>query len=246
MQISGGLQINRSNKPGPGLKANKTVPIVTDGLVVYLDAKSEASYSGTGTSWNDISGNNLHWTLAGSPTFNSVRGYFTFNGVDQWAQRNGGMHNPDNSDTTVSIWFRPLSTPVSNKPVWSDNYGPEWGVWIDQQNFVRSYVYGASTGTLVANGTWVNITMTHSVPGANSGLTYQHSTYVNGIISQRDRTGTVGNGLNDNPICIARDARADLIQYSNIDCSVWQMWNRRLSDSEVLQNFNALKYRFWQ
>lgn len=218
--------------------------IPNNGLVVHLDSANERSYPRSGNTWFDISGNNLHWTLQGNPTWFEAGQYFRFNGSNQWAERNGGMHNPDNANTTVNMWFRPVSTPVSNKPVWSDNFGPEWGIWIDQANNVRSYVYGASSATNVPNNTWVNITMTHFSPAPNSGQAYSHSHYVNGNLIQANRSGTVGNGLNDNPMCIARDARTDLIQYSNIDCAIWQLYNRRLSDDEVVNLFYAYKGRF--
>ena len=50
-------------------------------LLLNLDAANPASYSGTGTTWNDLSGNNNHGTLsannAGSlPVFQNGSLYF--------------------------------------------------------------------------------------------------------------------------------------------------------------------------
>ena len=41
--------------------------IVTDGLVLHLDAANSKSYPGTGTSWFDLSGSNNHGTLVNGP-----------------------------------------------------------------------------------------------------------------------------------------------------------------------------------
>ena len=50
--------------------------IVTDGLVFAVDAGSERSYPGTGSTWFDLSGNGLDMTMVGTVTWNSA-GYFT-------------------------------------------------------------------------------------------------------------------------------------------------------------------------
>ena len=47
-------------------------PIVTDGLVFYVDAGNGNSYPGSGTTWSDLSGNNNHATLINGTTFNSM------------------------------------------------------------------------------------------------------------------------------------------------------------------------------
>ncbi len=56
-----------------------TVKDINDNLL-YLDPGNSASYSGSGTTWTDLSGNNNTATLVGSPTFTSAGAgsYFTF------------------------------------------------------------------------------------------------------------------------------------------------------------------------
>ena len=48
--------------------------VVTDNMVVYLDAGNNSSYSGSGTSWNDVSGNGNNFTLVNGPTYSSSDG----------------------------------------------------------------------------------------------------------------------------------------------------------------------------
>ena len=45
--------------------------IVTDGLILSLDAASTRSYPGTGTTWYDLSSTNANWTLPASSVFSS-------------------------------------------------------------------------------------------------------------------------------------------------------------------------------
>ena len=58
--------------------------IITDGLLMYLDAGNKNSYGGSGTTWTDLSGNANTGTLTNGPTFNSANnGYLIFNGSNQ-------------------------------------------------------------------------------------------------------------------------------------------------------------------
>jgi hypothetical protein len=49
--------------------------IVTDGLILALDAASPRSYPGTGTTWYDLSGQGNNGTLVNGPTFSSANSF---------------------------------------------------------------------------------------------------------------------------------------------------------------------------
>ena len=51
--------------------------IVRNGLVLHLDAANKKSYPGTGTAWNDLSGNSNNGSLLNGTSFNSL-GYLSF------------------------------------------------------------------------------------------------------------------------------------------------------------------------
>ena len=55
--------------------------VITRGLVLHLDAGNKNSYSGSGSTWTDLSGNGNHGTLYNSPTYSSLdgNGSFAFN-----------------------------------------------------------------------------------------------------------------------------------------------------------------------
>ncbi|WP_077023803.1 filamentous hemagglutinin N-terminal domain-containing protein [Fuerstiella marisgermanici] len=69
---------------GSGLIENGS--IVRDGIVLWLDAGNGASYDGTGTTWNDLSGNGYDGTLFGDPTYNGSKRQFEFTTNAQYAQ----------------------------------------------------------------------------------------------------------------------------------------------------------------
>jgi PKD repeat protein len=56
---------------------------ITEGLTLYLDAGNSLSYSGSGSVWYDVSGNNNHFNLYNSPTYSS--NLLDFNGTNQYA-----------------------------------------------------------------------------------------------------------------------------------------------------------------
>ena len=59
--------------------------IVTNGLVLYLDAANKKSYPGSGTTWTDLSGNNNTGTLTNGPTFDSNNGgSIVFDGTNDY------------------------------------------------------------------------------------------------------------------------------------------------------------------
>lgn len=64
--------------------SSKTQYELFNSVALHLDAGNSYSYSGSGTTWTDLSGNNRHATLVNSPTYNSSGGYFSLDNVDDW------------------------------------------------------------------------------------------------------------------------------------------------------------------
>jgi hypothetical protein len=88
--------------------------IVTDGLVLALDAANTKSYPGSGTVWKDLSGNGNNGTLINGPTFDTGNlGSIEFDGVDDWTSF-GNILNTGTSDFTISAWVKSTSTATGN------------------------------------------------------------------------------------------------------------------------------------
>ena len=219
--------------------------IVTNNIRCCLDAGNSKSYSGTGTSWNDISGFNNNFTNS-NVTYNAA-GYFTYNGTN--SQTIGGTPNSfsaDNNSSSVGVWFRPHTvSPSANMAVFTDNFGPEYGIWVLTNGNVQAYATGGSdTAALTANE-WVYFCFTVTSPAANSGLSYTINAYLNGVSLGAANTGTVGKGLNDWPITLGYDSQnsANAAHFDG-DIAIVQFYQGILSAEEVLLNYNAHKSRF--
>ena len=81
----------------------------SNGALLYLDAGQAASYSGSGTTWTDLSTNTNNATLVGSPTFVSsgANSYFSFNGAGtQYAGTPTAKYNQTYTGKTVFIVAR--------------------------------------------------------------------------------------------------------------------------------------------
>ena len=61
--------------------------IISNGLILALDAADKNSYPGSGTAWTDLSGNGNNGTLINGPTFNTGSlGNIVFDGVDDYGK----------------------------------------------------------------------------------------------------------------------------------------------------------------
>ena len=81
------------------------IPVVNNSLVLWLDAGQPTSYSGSGATWTDLSGNGYNGTLTGSPTYssNNTGGALTFNGSSQYVTM-AGLASSAFTSITLSIW----------------------------------------------------------------------------------------------------------------------------------------------
>ena len=227
--------------------------IVTQGLVLDLDAAKRESYPGTGTSWNDISSNGFTGTLTNGPIYSSDNyGSFIFDGVDDYVNSIGTTSTfsfiQNTAVFTINAWVKPslLGTAMyfmgnnngtttakgfflgklASNSLWFDStYG------VGGQNGINFQVSGYFTDT-----NWVNVTVTSN----RTNL----SAYKNGSLSSSSGTViTLSTGDSTTVLGIG--------QINNMNTSYWngnisqvQIYNRTLSQAEVTQNFNAYRTRY--
>ena len=92
-----------------------TPRIITDGLVLYVDAANTKSYPGSGTVWTDLSPTQITGSLTNGPTFNSANGgSIFFDGTDDIVDL--GTNNTLNftDSFSVSFWMR-ANLSIANK-----------------------------------------------------------------------------------------------------------------------------------
>lgn len=226
---------------------------ITNGLVLALDAANPLSYPGSGTTWYDLSGNNLHMSLLNGPTFSN--GTLVFDGVDDYAERTGvGLAF---SSFTVDTFVQPTSNPGSYKAFFSstlasyDDYwfginwdmGPYSTANFDDINLEVSRGYGGFYDRDVMTSSFPFSTWTHLAVVIDS-VNDTYTQYVNG---QQDYTGTyLGTTTNFDRIRIGARYYSGGAQGSFFPGKIAKtsLYNRALSAAEVLQNYNAIKARF--
>jgi hypothetical protein len=213
--------------------------IVTDGLVLSLDAGNTKSYPGTGTTWFDKSGFSNNGTLINGPTFNTGSlGSIVFDGTNDYV---GSFPNYStyfdfgltNSPFSISLFFK-LAVINSDFKVLVVTGGKwDYGLWISNTNKLLC-------GTELQNRTG-NTTLSANLIYQGT-LTFNGTTqtlYLNGVNDGSFTQGLSNNGSQN--LSIGR--RVDGFYFPG-NIYTTQIYNKSLSPSEVTQNFNALRGRF--
>jgi hypothetical protein len=211
--------------------------IVTDGLVLCLNAADKNSYPGSGTTWSDVSGNGNNGTLTNGPTFNSANGgSIVFDGVDDYINC-GNASNLQITIGTISAWVKTSSPGGSFRSIIAKQNA--WGLFMADSILV-TYDWGnvatRSTGINIADNTWKYVAMTFTETSgtpSNNAIVYLNG---NAVL-----TTTIKNS---NQSVNVQIAEANANQYLNGNIAIASIYNRVLSTSEIVQNYNAQKSRF--
>jgi hypothetical protein len=232
--------------------------IVQDGLALELDAADRNSYPGSGTTWFDLSGNNNTGTLTNGPTFNSGNaGSIVFDGVDDYILGTSATNlNFGTGNFTLCAWFK-TNTSV-RRTILSrfdyDNTGTiERGYYIDvlSTGKIRSgFETNGSNYRITDSTTSVN-TNTYFFVTTTRTNAITVNVYINGVFETSNNfiAGTPSNiDTVTAPFSIARLAsyQVPFPGANNFIGNIPQatIYNRALSSTEILQNYNATKTRF--
>lgn len=237
--------------------------LVEDGLVLALDASDRNSYVSGSTDWFNLSGNNLSGSLVNGPTFNTGSGgSIVFDGVDDQISFPGntfGYSPGTTGEISLEIWIYPTgpySSYVAEPP--TTNLGgffgqgyfggsTGWGLGMFRANSNNYFAFQVrNQGTIVQGGENVNHLFTNNnwyhVVGSFTRNDFSR-VYINGVLASSISSTPLNNisiTPNDNN---AKIGRANQF-YSGCRISVARIYNRPLSATEILQNYNATKTRF--
>jgi len=220
--------------------------IVTNGLVLNLNAANPRSYPPpyNGNTWTDLSGNNNNGTLINGPTYNSANGgSIVFDGVNDYVPLTTSNLLSLQS-ISVSLWFSLPGIGASQTLMRNRTFG--WGIFTNNSSKnISCFLFPTSnTGQIVILTTTDNYIIPNTPTYVT--ITFGNSTfslYVNNKLIETK--STVSNSIyNLTPsISIGRDGDFDGNYFlGRIFNSL--VYNRALSASEVLQNFNATRSRF--
>ena len=218
--------------------------IVSDGLILYLDAANRRSYPGSGSIWYDLSENKYNNTLYNSPIFAS--GFILFDGIAQYASA-GDNDNLHPELATIEVWTRAINesnldhvTNIVGKGDWNSASG-HWhlgyknGTQLSFAYNIESWSVGASY-----NLSSFDATAWHNIVGVCSQN--NNALYIDGNFISNDTAINGTRILNNLEFQIARSSYYG--NFYNGAITIVKMYNRPLSDVEIKQNFNAMRSRF--
>jgi len=217
--------------------------IVTDGLVLALNAADKNSYPGSGTTWTDLSGLNNNSTL-NAATFDTTNGgRIIFNGSSTY------ISIPSNTDTRLLNNYQTLSQWVYITSVGPNGYSELYYSGAQYSNFTSiKWLSVGITFDVTLNveytiamtnnySEWMNITCVIDKVG-NTFAVYKNGNFINSIsfttFSVSGTTTRIGSNL-------ITGNSGDPMKGSIATTSIY---NKLLSASEIAQNYNAQKSRF--
>ena len=219
--------------------------IVTDGLVLALDAANIKSYPSSGSTWYDLSGKGNNGTLFNGIGYNSANGgSLDFDGLDDRVVIDDGIRTAvgefvatSSNPFSISVWFEPTTSDTSSNCIFSkaNGFGSEGNVYLEYDGTnLSSAIRGTAT-----NDFYTTLTSTwHEVAICWDGTTFK--SYVNGSFVSNLSVGTATS--QDTSVRIGNTGNRN--EPFNGKISNVKVYTKELTATEVAQNFNALRERY--
>jgi hypothetical protein len=221
--------------------------IITNGLVLCLDAANPKSYPGSGTTWTDLSGNGNNGTLVNGVGYSgSNLGSLVFDGVNDYVISTRPSSITTGGSISICMWAKWITTgtTTSTIKVLIDNNHLDTAsrgfVIQDRPDLSKVLQFASnptSSGVLstfqVGDGNW------HHIVGTNDTITSR--LYIDGTLNNSASQG--GLGIVQPNISIGY-WQATPGRYLNGNIAQVSIYNRALTAQEIQQNFNATKSRF--
>ena len=215
--------------------------IITNGLVLSLDAANNKSYPRSGTTWSDLSGNNNNGTLINGPTFSAGnQGSIVFDGVDDYCRvQNFTLMNVQGPGT-VTYWgkFSNLGSSGVNKNALTITNGLGSALQVGLRD-AQGIVWKTGGVTLLSYNTpTLNRITQWTLTFDNSNL----QMYIDGILTNSTTSAVAQTATAADFYLATYNTNAEEAFSGTIYSS--SVYNRVLSAAEILQNYNATKSRF--
>ena len=158
-------------------------PIVTDGLVLCLDAANTRSYSGTGTDWFDLSGNGNHGTLVNGVGYSADnKGSLVFDGTNQEISGTN-LSSVISNEFTLETWIKTPSFNNNIRGLFQISRFLGTFLWTDNSFSVQSNGDNAGASAL----TQVNVDAWYQLVGIFVGG-IRYDMYMNGAFIRTEAT----------------------------------------------------------
>ena len=231
------------------LKPVQFSPVLSN-LVLYYDPSDLSSYSGSGTTINDLSGNGLNGTMS-NISFTSP--YFSYNGSSsQVSVADNSLLEPGSGSWTMEVWVN--QSVLGNDVVLGkfDDGGASQDVSYSIRTTNTTYYAQLGSGSGSGSTLFVNSTNYAGTIGSwsqivyvfKNGATKTLQTFVNG-----SSIGTVNHSLasilnTSNNLYIGSYNNGEYPQWFDGKVGITRLYSAALTSSEVLQNFNADRAKY--
>lgn len=230
-----------------------SLSLVRTSLILHLDAGDTASYSGSGTVWTDLSGSGNHFNIVAGAWTNTGPKYMNFGGSYGCAKNSTDISLSDSTGVTYCVWTRILNSNanwrtltrsyVNDHHVIIASGGWDIGMYDNESN--SNVQTGYSQQSLPGYGTsawvamywrWQSTSPYYELSYNDTPSTIRGST-TNASARYNRGFGSIGAYHEGNT------TPSSASQYWG-DIGVFMCYNRRLTNAELLQNFNYYRARF--
>ena len=206
--------------------------IVSNGLKLNLDASNPGSYSGTGNTWYDLSGNNNHATLNNSPTYDAASGSIVTNGTNQYLSV--PLFNNSITNITMQTWVY-INTPSKGVFI-ANGYGNGYCIGIGE--YFESN--GSKATMLFSNKRWISTNVDYTVGWHLVTMVLDGSSTPSFYIDNTFKYSSTGTAPHAPTGYLTLGAiPGDNGRYYAGKFAAAYFYNRALSLSEIEQNYNA-------
>ena len=221
--------------------------IITDGLVVALDAGSERAYAGSGTTAYNIIDKASVSLVNGVGFSTSNGGTWTLDGSDDYLQSTITASNFSGA-STIGCWFY-RETVTTWASLVSNNVNIYSGAILTFK--ASGNEIGINNAGVSADGVYVDLGSNHLnkwiycvlvLSGSTSGSAVKVYAYEDGVLTTN--TGSLSWNLNTTSNYYVGRHFTAATQVLDGNIPIAQIYNKALTDAEVEQNYNALKNRF--
>jgi hypothetical protein len=228
-----------------------TSEIVTSNLRLYYDPSNPSSYPGSGTTITDLSGNGRNGTMS-NITYTSP--YFTYNGSSsQISIVDNELLEPGNGDWTMESWVY-LSNSTGSKVILG-KFDPgglsqdvSYSIRVSGVNIYSQLGSGSGSGAtlfvdsiaqVLTLNTWYQIVFVFTNITTNTFETFVNGTSIGSV--SHSLSSLLNTSTN---LYIGSYNNGEYSQWMNGRIGITRLYNKSLTSSEVLQNFNADKSKY--
>ena len=219
---------------------------VTEGLIMYLDAGIRSSYSGSGTTWYDLTSYNHNATISGTSVWDSTyNGQFDFGTVEQTSQYislPAAAAQLTSQDYTIEFWMAPIAPASTDNYFCSMAYSSDTNYFLMTEkpnNFIERY--NETTNTVpFTDGVPMNMCIVRN--SSNTGTLYKNGVSLGSSSGITQINLTTSWILNQEQDSVGGGFQASQCYFGSF--MVVKLYNIALTQTQIQKNFNVLRGRF--